>query len=123
MITDPLIKLPEVLRKELLNVVIHNGDETAFGESEGHFFVLYFKNMETRKNNNDLEETVFHEAVHTTLDATYKNSKKWLKAQKNDGAFITEYGASKPNLEDLPETALFAYTIIKHSGRLPSLHI
>ena len=115
MLAGPLGKLPQIMRQGLPHVVIHQGDETAFGESEGHFFVLYSENMETRIRNHDLEETVFHETVQAALDSTYKNSEKWLKAQKEDGIFITEYGANKPNLEDLPESA---YTLLKHPGRL-----
>lgn len=118
MLTDPLGKLPKFMRKTLLHVVVHKGDETAFGESEGHFFVLYSQNMETRISNHDLEETVFHESVHATLDSDYQKDEKWLQAQQDDGIFITEYGASKPNLEDLAESAIFAYTMIKHPNRL-----
>ena len=36
-------KLPTFMRKKLHHVVIHRGDETAFGEREGHFFVLFGK--------------------------------------------------------------------------------
>ncbi|WP_417857812.1 hypothetical protein [Xanthomarina gelatinilytica] len=120
MLTGPLGKLPKFMRKKLLHVVIHKGDETAFSESEGHFFVLYSENMKTRISNHDLEETVFHESVHATLDSSYKNNKKWLKAQKDDNVFITKYGESKPNQEDFSETAIFAYTILKYQGRLSS---
>ncbi len=120
MLTGPLGKLPEIMRSRLLHVVIHKGDETAFGESEGHFFVLYSDNMETRISNHDLEETVFHESVHATLESTYKNNETWLKAQEDDGNFITEYAANNPDKEDLPETAIFAYTILKYPGRLPA---
>ena len=35
-------KLPTFMRATLNHVVIHRGDEIAFGESEGHFFVLYW---------------------------------------------------------------------------------
>lgn len=118
MVVDPLGKLPQVMRKDLDHVVIHKGDETAFGESEGHFFVLYSENMITRINNHDLEETVFHESVHATLESIYKDDPKWISAQKNDNCYITKYGALKPALEDLPETAIFAYTMIIHAGRL-----
>jgi hypothetical protein len=118
MLTEPLGKLPEVMRKKLHHVVVHKGNETAFGESKGHFFVLYSENMEKRIRNHDLEETVFHESVHATLEYLYKNDTEWLNAQKNDSAFITKYAASKPQLEDLPETAIFAFTMIKYPGRL-----
>lgn len=118
MLSGPLGKLPEVQRSKLSHVIIHKGDETAFGESEGHFFVLYSQNMETRIRNHDLEETVFHESVHATLETIYQNDEDWLKAQAADGTYITDYAKSLPNLEDLPETAIFAYTMIEHPGRL-----
>lgn len=120
MLSGPLGKLPELMRKKLSHVVIHKGDLTAFAESAGHFFVLYSENMETRVRNHDLEETVFHESVHATLSLKHSKSKVWLSAQKADDGFITEYAASNPTQEDLPESALFAYTMLKYPGRLPS---
>lgn len=113
-------KLPSFMRKKLDHVVIHRGDETAFGESEGHFFVLYSKNIKTRIRNHDLEETVFHESVHATLDSRYAKSKKWRKAQKADGDFITKYAKRLPKKEDLAESGLFAWALIMHPGRLPA---
>ncbi|MEK9558918.1 MAG: hypothetical protein VW175_10920 [Alphaproteobacteria bacterium] len=113
-------KLPTFMRKTLDHVVIHRGDETAFGEGEGHFFVLYSENIKTRIRNHDLEETVFHESVHATLDSRYAGSKKWLKAQKADGDYITKYAKRLPKKEDMAESALFAWTMIMHPGRLPA---
>jgi hypothetical protein len=120
MLSGPLGTLPELMRKKLSHVVIHKSDLTAFAESDGHFFVLYSENMETRVRNHDLEETVFHESVHATLDLKHSKSKAWLSAQKADDDFITEYAASNLTKEDLPESALFTYTMLKHPGRLPS---
>ena len=120
MVTEPLGRLPELMRKRLSHVVIHNGNETAFAEQDGHFFVLYSENMEVRVRNHDLEETVFHESVHATLDAEYNKTRAWLSAQEEDGEFMTLYAAQNPAKEDLPESALFAYTMLKHPGRLPS---
>lgn len=117
---SPLGKLPEVQRNMLDHVVIHQGDATAFAETEGHFFVLYSDNMDTRIGNHDLEETVFHESVHASIQAIYENNSVWTSAQSADNTFITDYAQSLPNLEDMPETALFAYVMIKHPGRLSS---
>ena len=79
-VAEAVGKLPTFMRATLDHVVIHRGDETAFGESEGHFFVLYSANIRTRIRNHDLEETVFHESVHATLDSEYARSKEWLQA-------------------------------------------
>ena len=120
LLAGPLGKLPRMMRERLSHVVIQNGDETAFAEGEGHFFVLYSKNMETRVRNHDLEETVFHESVHATLDSKYNTSRGWLSAQEADDGFITAYAAQNPAKEDLPESALFAFTMLQHPGRLPT---
>ena len=50
MLSGPLGKLPGLMRKRLSHVVIHKGNETAFGESDGHFFVLYPENMATARS-------------------------------------------------------------------------
>lgn len=111
-------KLPTVMRSRLDHVVIHKGDETAFGEADGHFFVLYSDNIRTRIRNHDLEETVFHESVHATLDARYLRSRAWRRAVSSDSAFVTEYAARQPNKEDMAESALFAWAMLVHLGRL-----
>ena len=113
-------KLPTVMRSKLDHVVIHKGDKTAFGEADGHFFVIYSDNIRTRIRNHDLEETVFHESVHATLDAKYLRNRVWRNAQRADGAFITNYAANLPKKEDLAESALFAWTMLVHPGRLPA---
>ena len=112
-------KLPSFMRAKLKHVVIHDGDETAFAEGHGHFFVLYTENIKTRIRNHDLEETVFHESVHATLDKKHARSKKWRAAQQQDGDFITRYAARHPQKEDLAESALFAWAMLMHPGRLP----
>lgn len=117
-LTSRLGKLPQFMRDELSHVVLHNGDAGAFAEAEANFFVVYSQNMDVRISNNDLEETVFHETIHATLDADYLQSNEWLQAQQNDSAFITQYAKDNPNKEDIAESALFAYTMIVHPGRL-----
>lgn len=112
--------LPSKMRKTLSHVVIHQGNETAFGESEGHFFVLYSQNIDMRLRNHDLEETVFHESVHATLDARWANHRSWRAAQAADRAYITNYARAIPNKEDLAESALFAHAELINPGRLPA---
>jgi len=112
-------KLPVFQRNLLNHVVIHNGDGGAFAEIEGQFFILYSENMDARISTNDLEETVFHESVHASYQFMYENDSAWIDAQAADApAFVTEYGQDNPDLEDMAESALFAYTYIVHPGRL-----
>lgn len=113
-------KLPTIMRRVLDHVVIHKGDETAFGEDQGHFFVLYSDNIDTRVRNHDIQETVFHESVHATLDAAHAGSSAWRRAQAADGGFVTEYAADNPTREDMAESALFAFALLIHPGRLPA---
>ncbi len=53
-----------------------------------------------------LEETLIHEASHTSLDATHALAEDWKKAQELDGKFISSYSASNPEREDIAETFL-----------------
>ncbi len=117
-LTPRLGKLPEVMRAPLSHVVIHKGNEGAFAEANANFFVLYSDNMDERISNNDLEETVFHESVHASLDAIHLKNGDWLRAQESDNAFITEYAQELPNKEDLAESAIFIYTMEKYPNRL-----
>jgi len=119
LLVGPLGRLPAVMRQRLSHVVVHSGNHTAFAEDLGHFFAVYADNFRARIGTHDLEETVFHESVHATLDAEWADSAEWRQAQAADGAFITEYAAKVPEDEDLAESALFAFTYLRHPERLP----
>lgn len=116
---EPVGELPTIMRSRLDHVVVHRGDETAFAEDKGRFFVLYSMNMATRIRTHDLQETVFHESVHATLDQPWRDSSRWKNAQRADRGFITHYAEERPGREDLAESALFAWTLLIHPGRLP----
>ncbi|MEM1065569.1 MAG: hypothetical protein AAF771_11675 [Pseudomonadota bacterium] len=118
-ITRPLGKLPTFMRRNLSHVVLHVGDETAFAEDLGRFFVMYSENIDDRVRTRDIEETVFHEAVHATLDEPHARSGIWQRAQAEDDAFVTQYAADFPQREDLAESAIFAFAMHYHPGRLP----
>lgn len=113
-------ELPVFMLGRLDHVVINDGDYPASGEDEGRFFVVYHKNMLKRIQTRDIQETIFHEAVHATLDIPYAKSKAWRAAQKADGGFITNYARDLRNREDLAETALFAWAMHAHAGRIGS---
>jgi hypothetical protein len=118
-VAEAIGKLPTPMRALLNHVVIHKGDETAFSEDLGRFFVLYSDNIRARLSTHDLQETVFHESVHATLDIPLAESEGWLAAQAADGAFVTVYAADNPADEDMAESALFAWAMVHHPGRLP----
>lgn len=111
-------RIPHVLRKGVTRVVINEGDATAF--SDVGLIVLYTKNMGKRISTHDLEETIFHESVHATWDKDHAEAPGWTRAQRTDPGFLTNYGRTHPQGEDLAETALFAVTMVHHPDRLPT---
>lgn len=101
-------------------MILHKGNEGAYAEELGGFFVIYSGNMDTRISNHDLQETVFHESTHVALEAAHATSAKWIQAQQADPGFITEYAKRLPTKEDIPESAIVAFVLLNHPGRLPA---
>ena len=117
----PLGQLPTILRQGIERFAVRLGDEIATA-SPGEGISMQAGNARIRLGDNRLEETLFHEAVHTSLDAkySYTRSEEWLAAQEADGRWLTEYGRNNPDSEDLAETALYAYALVHHPGRIPA---
>jgi hypothetical protein len=90
-----------------------------FHAGNGHITV-YSEGADERARYNHLEESLFHEAVHASLDAAHRLSDGWRRAQASDGQFLTSYAARRPEREDLAETALFAFAILHHPDRFPT---
>lgn len=112
-------RLPSELRSGVRRVVVHEGGEDATAFSDEGLIVIYSANATKRIATNDLEETLFHEAVHASWDRRYAKSDDWNRAQAADGTFATLYAKREPHLEDLAESALLAYAVIHHIDRLP----
>ena len=71
----------------------------------------------------DLDETVFHESAHIALAPLLSSDPDWYSNQIADSNFITQYAGEKPDKEDIAESALFAWTMLHHPGRLEILTI
>lgn len=112
-------KLPTTLRNGVDRIVVHKGNENITAFSDDGLIVLYSDNATKRISTHDLEETLFHESVHAAWDKKHARSVKWKKAQAADNTFITQYAKKKPQLEDLAESALFAYVLTHHPKRIP----
>ena len=82
-----------------------------------NIFSCFIIKNDTRLQQHDLEETIFHESVHATLDDRWSRDPAWRFAQAADGAFITHYAKAHPNREDLAETALFSYVLLTTPAR------
>jgi hypothetical protein len=111
-------RLPMQMRTALEYVNILDGDGSAWEEGAGGFFTLYDGLIDRRLAEHDLDETVFHETAHVALDRLFSDDPDWRANQVADGGFITAYAAENPGKEDVAESALFAWTILHHPGRL-----
>ncbi len=116
----PLGQLPTALRQGVDRLVVHHGGEQTTAFSDQGLIVVYAGNATLRLGTHDLEETIFHESVHAAWDAKYAKGEAWRRAQLADNRFVTVYARENPAVEDLAETALFAYTYLHHPERLPS---
>ena len=106
-----------LLRDGIAFLGLHDGTEGPHAGA-GKVF-LYAGRIEELLAFDHLEETLFHEAVHVWLDPSHATSDDWRAAQASDGAFLTAYAEAFPESEDLAETALFAFALLHHPGRIP----
>ena len=116
--TRGLGQLPTMLRRGIDRFGIHDGDETA-SAGAGKIFV-YRANAIDRQGYHHLEETLFHEAVHVSLDPHYMYDRDWRAAQEADPGFVTRYARDRYPREDMAESALLAYGILRYPGRIPA---
>ena len=115
--TKALGQLPTMLRRGIDRFGIHDGDETA-SAGAGKIFV-YRANAINRQGYQHLEETLFHESVHVSLDPYYMYNQNWRAAQEGDPGFVTRYGRDNYPREDMAESSLLAYGILRYPGRIP----
>ena len=109
-------RLPTALRIDVKTVWIHKGTELFGG---GNNNILIHTGQSTLyENDGILEETLVHEASHTSLDAAHSASSGWVSAQESDGNFISTYGRDYPAREDIAETFLLYMAIRYRSDRI-----
>jgi len=63
---------------------------------------------------------IHHESVHASYQFMYEDHPDWTSAQAADPTYVTKYAQDNPRLEDIAESALFAYTYLTYPGRLSS---
>lgn len=97
-------QLPYCLRTDVNEIWIHKGTKPFGG---GNNSILIHTGQTTNyENNGILEETLVHEACHTSLDAAHASSDGWKNAQNLDNEFISTYARDNPTREDIAETFL-----------------
>lgn len=115
--THALGQLAPLFRQNIRQIGIHKGMPT-YSAGTGKIFV-YADRTSLRISENHLEESLLHEAVHASLDANHRLAPDWVAVQQQDPGFLTDYAASRPEREDLAETALFAWGLLHHPDRIP----
>lgn len=115
-IARPLGHLPTGLRQGIDTLSLHGGAQ-GFHGGAGQI-VLYDGQVDRRIGQGKIEESLFHESIHAALDRTHADAPGWRAAQAADGGFATGYAAGNPAGEDLAETALIAFALLHHPGRI-----
>jgi hypothetical protein len=97
-------QLPSVLRVDVNEIWIHMGVQPFGG---GNNSILIHTGQSTLyENDGIIEETLVHEASHTSLDASHATSSGWINAQNQDNEFISTYARDNPISEDIAESFL-----------------
>ncbi len=104
-------QLPHCLRTDINEIWIHKGN---FDWGGGNNSILIHTDRATYYESLGIsEETLIHEASHTSLDAAHATSTGWIDAQLLDNNFISTYAQQNPIREDLAESYL-TWLAVKH---------
>ena len=102
-------QLPEVLRKGVKTLWIHDGKYPFGGGNES--IDIYIEQGEEYASHNVLEEVLIHEGAHASLNwpeslLDHGKTPGWLLAQQSDEGFISTYAKQHPQREDISESFL-----------------
>ena len=97
-------RLPRVLRDDVREVWIQGGDQLFGGGNRS--LLIHVEQGEKYLEQGILEETLIHEAAHTSLDEDHAENSRWIEAQRMDEGFISDYARDNPRREDIAETFL-----------------
>jgi hypothetical protein len=114
--TDPVGRLPGVLKKDVHTVWIHKG-KNLFGGGNNNL-LIHIGQADEYIEDGILEEVFVHEAAHTSLDADHARAGAWQAAQKADGSYISNYARDYPAREDIAETFLPWLAVRYRSDRI-----
>jgi hypothetical protein len=102
---SPVIgRLPNALRLHVATVWIQKGTQP-FGGGNNNL-LIHTGQADQYTASGILEETLVHEAAHTSLDAAHAAAPGWLAAQTSDNEFISTYARDNPTREDIAESFL-----------------
>jgi hypothetical protein len=106
-------QLPLTLRIHVRSVTIHRGTERFVGRIENGELVVYSGRADYYQAFGVLEEVYLHEAAHIALQRHHTTPPGFKEAQNADREYISDYAASLPDLEDVPESFL-AYVALRY---------
>ncbi|MEA1887268.1 MAG: T9SS type A sorting domain-containing protein [Bacteroidota bacterium] len=109
-------RLPTCLRVDVDALWIHKGTEPFGGGNNS--ILIHTGQSAIYENDGILEETLVHEASHTSLDATHASATGWINAQTLDGTFISTYARDNPEREDIAESFLPWLAVRYRSDRI-----
>lgn len=111
-------KLPTALRSGVQTVWIHKGTNL-FGGGNNNL-LIHTGQADLYIASGILEETLVHEASHSSLDAAHAAAAGWTAAQTADANFISTYARDNPTREDIAESFLTYMAIRYKSSRISS---
>lgn len=111
-------RLPKALRRDVETVWIHKGTEP-FGGGNNNL-LIHVGQADSYVADGILEETLVHEAAHTSLDGDHASSDGWLSAQSADNEFISTYAEDNPEREDIAESFLPFLAVMLKPERIAS---
>ncbi|HEY5547428.1 MAG TPA: hypothetical protein VIK50_15345 [Gemmatimonadaceae bacterium] len=109
-------RLPTALRSGVETVWIHQGTQPFGGGNRN--LLIHVGQADLYERDGILEETLVHEAVHTSLDAAHAAALAWNAAQAADGNFISNYARDFPGREDLAESFVPWLAVRYRSARI-----
>lgn len=112
-------QLPTSLRLEVKTMWIHRGMK-AFGGGNQNILIHTDWSEMHYEDQGILEETLFHEATHTSLDGLFSEDENWTNAQEKDCNFISTYALENPEREDIAESFLPFFVIKFFPNRIPA---
>lgn len=107
-------QMPALLRIDVQTVWIHKGDKP-FGGGNNNILI---HTDSPGYHGEWLEETIYHESCHTSLDSRLASSTQWLSAQALDAEFISTYARDNPTREDVAESCLMHFVLRNFPERI-----
>lgn len=110
-------QLPNCLRTDVDQIWIHKGKQPFGGGNKS--ILIHTGQSADYEASGILEETLVHEAAHTSLDLAHSASAGWKTAQTKDVNFISTYAKDNPTREDIAESFLPWLMVKYKAAKIP----